>query len=679
MKRVFTLATVACWLFAIAVARADDYYWKSPVSGSGGTAANWSPTGVPGPTDTAIFDLGSAGYTVSPGQAQFGQLKIDNDTVTATSSLIYAVETNLPAIQLGNTAGDVAKLTLTDRVMTLGNQIWIGAQPDTQGTITVNDATLRDSTLQPANSATQIVVGAGGTGTLAVLDGTVQEVGTTIVARDAMSHGTFTVDSSHSLYQSLGSGLTVGKGGDGSLALTQAAHADVAGDFMVGQDAGSQGSVSVAGQSILTSPGFGSFNMTSATIGAAGAGSLTVMTSGKAYLAGPLVIGQDQGSQGTVLVDGSQSILAPPGGGMPPHLSLTVGAAGHGEMSVLHGASASLGGTIVVGSSASGNGHLTVDGPGSLLESAGVGGESVDKLIVGETGTGTLSVTGGGVVDLSHGGLGDVIVAQNTGSHGTLEVAGGDSKLMANNLDIATAGTGLLTISNGGKVQSFFGQVDNHAGGTIHLQGGTLDAFIGNVTVDNAGVLVNNGTVTGDVNNQLGGVVSGSGMISGVLTDLGGTLAPGNSPGSLVVGSLNFQAGTFQLEMNYASGTAGGPYGWDLLNCQGVAALSGPMMLDVVSLGLMNQPGDVFHFDPSQNYQWVFLNAAGGISGFDPADFSIDLSHFSNPYSGHFFVTQVGDTLALNYAVPEPTTWIMLAMGLAAVARRRNGRVRRSS
>ncbi len=657
--------------FCRARAPAADYNWKSPVSGSAGTASNWTPTGVPGQSDRAIFNLGSAGYTVSPGNAFVGQVYVNNDTVTVTRSLVDAVEPNLPAIQLGNNSGDMAKLTLTDSVTLMGNEIWIGAQANTQGTITINQGMLSTSTFQPGNSPAQIVVGAAGTGTLSVLTGTVQEIGTTIIARDALSHGTFSLDGSDSLYYSLGSGLTVGQGGVGTFSLTQDSVAYVAGNLMVGEDAGSNGTINVASQSTLTSA-LGSYVMQSATIGGAGTGELDVTGGGKAYLLGPLVVGQAQGSEGTVIVDGSQSTLAPFSSGTLPKLSLTVGDAGAGTMSVLNGAQTSLGGTITIGNSAGSMGHFIVDGAGSHVQSAQFGSQSVDKMIVGASGNGTLSVTGGGVVDLINA---NVYVAQNAGSMGTIEVASG-SQLIANNLDIGAVGTGLVSIGNGSKVRVWTGPVENHAGGTIDLQGGTLQQYFDNTNVEvhNSGTLDNNGTVIGNVTNLPTGIVSGSGTITGTLSNQGGMLAPGNSPGTLSAGSLDFQSGTLQIEMNRAMEAAGGPAGWDLLNIQGTAALAGPLQIELVSLSPNDQPGNVYDFNPLQDYQWLFLNASGGITGFDASSFAIDLSHFSNAYSGQFFVTEVGNALLLNYSVPEPATLVLAGVGLvlfAGAARRR--------
>jgi MYXO-CTERM domain-containing protein len=62
------------------------------------------------------------------------------------------------------------------------------------------------------------------------------------------------------------------------------------------------------------------------------------------------------------------------------------------------------------------------------------------------------------------------------------------------------------------------------------------------------------------------------------------------------------------------------------------------------------------------------------VSGFDPADFSVDASAFANEIHGAFSVSQVGNALVLNYsAVPEASTTALAALGFAAavLSRRR--------
>ncbi len=85
-------------------------------------------------------------------------------------------------------------------------------------------------------------------------------------------------------------------------------------------------------------------------------------------------------------------------------------------------------------------------------------------------------------------------------------------------------------------------------------------------------------------------------------------------------------------------------------------------------------PGNAANFDPTQNYSFVLVNAADGITGtFNPADFTVDgfanngatgFSNSVNPYSD-WSVTIQGNNLMLQYTAPEPSTYAMMLVGLA--------------
>ena len=82
-------------------------------------------------------------------------------------------------------------------------------------------------------------------------------------------------------------------------------------------------------------------------------------------------------------------------------------------------------------------------------------------------------------------------------------------------------------------------------------------------------------------------------------------------------------------------------------------------------------------FDPANSYSWKLATTSGGVTGFDPAAFQMDRSGFANAASGAFSVRQIGNDLYLNYAaVPEPSTWLLVSLGLAGILLRR-GRVTR--
>ncbi len=85
-------------------------------------------------------------------------------------------------------------------------------------------------------------------------------------------------------------------------------------------------------------------------------------------------------------------------------------------------------------------------------------------------------------------------------------------------------------------------------------------------------------------------------------------------------------------------------------------------------------------FNAAQAYSWTLLTAGTGITGFNPAYFTVDASGFQNSLAGGAFsVGEVGNTLTLDFTpVPEPSTWMLLLAGAAAacsvLVRRRRAR-----
>lgn len=297
---------------------------------------------------------------------------------------------------------------------------------------------------------------------------------------------------------------------------------------------------------------------------------------------------------------------------------------------------------------------------------------------------------------------------------GAMSGAGGIAKHGAGTLRISGANSyGGNTVVNGGTLM--LGA--NHTlpdGTSVLMHGGTLDmsGYSDTVldlqvdpgthlivpsgsTLTTTGInLLNgdvslNGTLASSGMITVGGTLSGSGTINGNLVLNSGTiLSPGNSPGTMsVVGNVTWgPSATFLFEINDATGTSGSDPGWDLLSVTGTltitASAGNEFMLDVDSFTLANAPGDAANFNPATSYSWTFASAAGGIVGFNPLAFLLDLSGFSNPYTGTFSIAQLGNDLNLVYtapaAVPEPGTlviWSVLGLGSALAYRRRARRL----
>ncbi len=142
-------------------------------------------------------------------------------------------------------------------------------------------------------------------------------------------------------------------------------------------------------------------------------------------------------------------------------------------------------------------------------------------LIVGNSGVGSLNVSGGAAVEVP-GGQQSVVAGNNAGSTGTITVSGDGSKLETNDFSLITiggGGTGTLNITGGGEVRADFVEIATaaSASGTVLVSdpGSFLSANYLGVGAGTSGTLnvVNSGFVQsneGSVNNGSTALVSGS-------------------------------------------------------------------------------------------------------------------------------------------------------------------------
>jgi T5SS/PEP-CTERM-associated repeat protein/autotransporter-associated beta strand protein len=215
------------------------------------------------------------------------------------------------------------------------------------------------------------------------------------------------------------------------------------------------------------------------------------------------------------------------------------------------------------------------------------------------------------------------------------------------------------SLTLGGGSRTYIGSKDS-PGGLLSLAGNTVEL--------NGGLLVNNGTIDGLVDINYGGLAKGAGDYAGGYNiNTGGNFIPGNSPGTLLSGSATWNAGgkyTFQIDD--ATGAAGTNWGLNQIN--GTLTLNAGktsaslFTLALQSLGVNDNPGSLIHFDPTHNYTWTFVTTTQGIVGFDPAEFNIDASGFSNPLDGGYFdIFQDGNQLDVDFvsavsSVPEASS-----------------------
>jgi hypothetical protein len=244
----------------------------------------------------------------------------------------------------------------------------------------------------------------------------------------------------------------------------------------------------------------------------------------------------------------------------------------------------------------------------------------------------------------------------------TIDVGG----VLLNNSQI-NQNDGAISVLSGGQLSN-----DN----LIVINGGTVDVSAGGaingigITTQNGGTLRVNGEMiqtgfNGFVPNGLtinGGTLEGTGTVRANVANIGGTVGPGNSPGTLTVDGNYAQGPGGTLAMEIASLLS-----FDVLDISGSATLDGILDLTVdAGYAAAAQDGDVFTIVEWDSFSGAFATVNG-------LDFATD-KFFTLDY------TATGLTLTVNtqtvVGVPEPGMIALFGLGVAGVGfvrRRRRG------
>ena len=405
-----------------------------------------------------------------------------------------------------------------------------------------------------------------------------------------------------------------------------------------------------------------------------------------------------------------------------------IGAGARGGILTIDGATLNVGGSNNLKIAAAANGSLNIKS----------GTVTSNDLVIGHNGIGSGSQSGGSVTvtnvyhqdggagssyTLSGGDLTARRIYNNTaGAHdftlnlngGTLNSASDTTNLIDNNntgsqvsVLLGTGNTIINTTASNASIVRPMGDMPTVAGtftkagentltltaantytGATRITGGTL-ALTGDGSIASSSIIVGANT-TFDVSGVTDGFalasgqeISGPGSVTGAM-EVSGTLSPGRSPGTLTTGTQTWlNGGNYNWQVLDAAGVAGG--GYDTIAITGTLDLSdltaGGFHINLWSLASTGPDvnGNALNFLATNSYSWTLASASSEITGFDAANFSINVgafngtSGFSNDVDGgEFSISQSGNNLVLNFtAVPEPGAALLGGLGLLTLLRRR--------
>ena len=461
-----------------------------------------------------------------------------------------------------------------------------------------------------------------------------------------------------------GSGtITVGTGGSLiSESIVIAGGSNSAGTLNVGTLGASDTNVTLTARTIAFGSGSGTLNFNQA-------GSSTISSA----ISGNGMVGQ-LGS-GTTTLTGSNTY-----GGTTTISSGTLQVGNGGSSGSLGSGSVSNNGTLAINRSDAVTVSNAISGSGALVQSgAGTTTLTGNNSYAGTTtiSSGTLQVGSGGTSGSL--GFGSVInnsaltfnrsdafsvAAPITGSGAVSQVGTGTTTLEA-----ANTYTGLTKVSAGTLALGAGGSLATN--NSVQIDSGTkFDLAANSQSLKDVKA---NGTIAGSGTMTVTGTLSGSGTVNAD-TVVTGTHSPGNSPGiQSFGGNLTYNTGAGILLQFTGNTTNNSPVNYDQilvgnnLNFNGLTTLN----LDFGDSGSVVDWNNAF-WQSSQS--WTLYSVSGITTGFanlslnttNWADASGDL--FGNVLSGGTFsLTQNGNNIVLNYAVPEPSTYVLFGLGALAL------------
>ena len=322
------------------------------------------------------------------------------------------------------------------------------------------------------------------------------------------------------------------------------------------------------------------------------------------------------------------------------------------------------------------NVSLTQSG-GTIFNVASGATNGIDLLVSGTIGepsliapyTSALVKQGNGVMVLSGN---NSYTNTTTISAGTLQVGNGGTS--------GTLGSG--SVANNSSL--VFNRSDNYGGsisnaisgsGSLTVMGGSLtlsasNSYLGLTRVQ-GGKLSVNGSIAGALQVDSGATLGGSGTIGGNAV-IYGTHSPGNSPGLQSFSSgLTYKSSSTALLEFTQNATTGRGTSFDGINVAGNLGIESGAAVNLLFSGAGSAIlwSDAFW---KSNQSWLLYQVNGTTTG----SFSLTSTNWQDA-SGNFFntslngsafsIAQNGQNLMLTYAVPEPSTYALMGLGVLAL------------
>lgn len=576
--------------------------WTGAVDNDWFTAGNWSLI-VPGATDNATLGSGfDTVIVIDGGTADVNNMSVgvfDPATLTIQNGgRLHSNGFSYVGYGTGMTGtvslhGDAAWYNTSD-VIHIGVSgtgvvtVDSGSDVTAAGTVLgydgtgVGTLTITDSGSTWTDTGT-MTVARDGAGTLTVRNKGIFSANAMVVGENAGSLGIVTVTDNESIFSVVNT-FDIGVDGDGALSVLDDSGV-VAATTNFGVNVGGEGYVTVDGSGSLFQT-FGNLNLA-----VDGYGEATVSDKGRLYVDADLVMGGTGTANAHLLATGAGTEVRV--GNMA-----TIGDAGDGQFKLEDGAAFNVTGDITLGGQATGFGLLRMSGNGTTL--------SADNLVIGASGSGSFQLSGG-VATIA----GTVTIADQAGSTGNLFIgtsgsAGAAGGVLNASQVVFGAGDGNLFFNHTSNAYTFSaalvgaGDISASAGNTFYAGDGS--AFTGTTEVTGGLFNVSN-TLAGSVS-VWGGSLGGTGVLETVFAESGGTVAPGNSIGTLNVTDVTFNPGSSYVVEVEAGGTS------DLVNASNTATINGG------NVSVVPYP------DYTLGTTYTILTAANGVSGtFDSASF----------------------------------------------------------